>query len=48
MIFERFVVVLGAAAARARTLKNQVFAWRVCEFSHLALARARQKTQKTR
>ena len=29
MIFERFVVVLGAAAARARTLKNQALVFGV-------------------
>ena len=32
-----------ARPAPARTLKKQVFAWRVCQFSHLALVRARPK-----
>ena len=41
MISERFAVVLGAAAARARTLKNQVFAWRVCRISVFGVLRAR-------
>ena len=46
MIFERFVVVLGAAAARARTLKNQVFAWKVCRISVFGVFRARpEKTE---
>ena len=46
MMFERFVVVLGAAAARARTLKNQVFAWRVCRISVFGVFRARpEKTE---
>ena len=46
MISERFVVVLGAAAARARTLKNQVFAWRVCRISVFGVFRARpEKTE---
>ena len=43
MILERFVVVLGAAAARARTLKNQVFAWRECRISDFGVFRARQE-----
>ena len=30
-----------ARPALARTLKKQVFAWRVCQFSHLARLRAR-------
>ena len=30
-----------ARPAPARTLKKQVFAWRVCQFSHLARLRAR-------
>ena len=30
-----------ARPALARTLKEQVFAWRVCQFSHLARLRAR-------
>jgi hypothetical protein len=46
MIFERFVVVLGAAAARARTLKNQVFAWRVCRISVFGVFRARPEKRK--
>ena len=46
MIFERFVVVLGAAAARARTLKNQVFAWKVYRISVFGVFRARpEKTE---
>ena len=30
-----------ARPALARTLKNQVFAWKMCQFSHLARLRAR-------
>ena len=46
MILERFVVVLGAAAARARTLKKQVFTWKVCRISVFGVFRARpEKTE---
>ena len=46
MILERFVVVLGAAAARARTLKNKVFAWKVYRISVFGVFRARpEKTE---
>jgi len=48
MIVERFVVVLGAAAARARTLKNQVFAWKVYRISVFGVFARGQKRQKTR
>ena len=46
MIFERLVVVLGAAAARARTLKKQFF--RVKGVSNFGLRRFSRAARKDR